>query len=49
MTGNYIKVEPVSWIPVEKQEVELVERKGIGHPDYIADSASEISSVALSK
>jgi len=49
MTSNYIKVEPVSWTPVEKQEVELVERKGIGHPDYIADSASEISSVALSR
>lgn len=28
-------------------KVELVERKGLGHPDYIADSASEEASKAL--
>ncbi len=49
MPGRNIKVESISWTPVEEQRVELVERKGIGHPDYIADAASELSSVALSK
>ncbi|GAY26699.1 hypothetical protein ATG_19030, partial [Desulfurococcaceae archaeon AG1] len=34
--------------PVEKLTVELVERKGVGHPDYIADAASEASSIAFS-
>ncbi|MEM1825474.1 MAG: methionine adenosyltransferase, partial [Desulfurococcaceae archaeon] len=29
--------------------VEIVERKGLGHPDYIADSASEAASRELSK
>ncbi len=49
MMNRNIQVEFISWTPVEKQTVELVERKGVGHPDYIADSASEVSSVALSK
>ncbi len=44
-----IQVEPIKWTPIEEQRVELVERKGLGHPDFIADSASEISSIALSK
>ncbi|PUA32832.1 MAG: S-adenosylmethionine synthetase [Zestosphaera tikiterensis] len=44
-----IEVEFINWTPVEEQKVELVERKGLGHPDYIADAASELSSVALSK
>lgn len=34
---------------VEELKVELVERKGLGHPDYIADSASEQASIMLSK
>ncbi len=49
MQGRNIRVELVSWTPIEEQMVELVERKGTGHPDYIADAASETSSVALSK
>lgn len=49
MPGRNIKVESISWTPVEEQSVELVERKGIGHPDFIADAASELSSAALSK
>lgn len=32
---------------VRNMRVELVERKGLGHPDYIADSASEVASKAL--
>ncbi len=43
-----IVVEEINHTPAEKLEVELVERKGIGHPDYIADAASEASSIALS-
>lgn len=44
-----IVVEEINVQPVEKQLIELVERKGLGHPDYIADAVSEISSIALSK
>jgi S-adenosylmethionine synthetase len=34
---------------VEEQEVEIVERKGIGHPDTICDSVMDSISVELSK
>ncbi len=42
-----ITVESLNSTPVEKQAVELVERKGIGHPDTICDSIMEATSVAL--
>ncbi len=42
-----ITVESLRSTPVEKQAVELVERKGIGHPDTICDSIMEATSVAL--
>ncbi len=48
MTRNIV-VEEVKWQPVETLTVELVERKGVGHPDYIADSVAEAASRALSK
>ncbi|MBW2981736.1 methionine adenosyltransferase [Candidatus Woesearchaeota archaeon] len=35
--------------PVEKQKIELVERKGLGHPDYICDLCCEAVSRALSQ
>jgi S-adenosylmethionine synthetase len=35
--------------PISKRPVEMVERKGRGHPDYIADGAAEAVSRALSK
>jgi S-adenosylmethionine synthetase len=35
--------------PVHKQHIELVERKGIGHPDSICDGIAEAVSVALSR
>ena len=35
--------------PVEKQEVELVESKGIGHPDSICDSVCEACGNALAQ
>lgn len=44
-----IIVESLSKSPVEEQAVELVERKGIGHPDTICDSIMEAVSVALSQ
>ncbi len=42
-----IVVEEVNWQLPQQLEVELVERKGLGHPDYIADSASEEASLKL--
>jgi len=44
-----IVVETLNSVPVEKQKVEIVERKGIGHPDSIADALAETVSRALSK
>ena len=35
--------------PIEQQKIELVERKGVGHPDYICDVCCEAVSQALSK
>ncbi len=34
---------------IERQNIEIVERKGIGHPDTLADGISEAVSEALSK
>lgn len=42
-----ITVVSLNSTPVEEQAVELVERKGIGHPDSICDSIMEATSVAL--
>jgi S-adenosylmethionine synthetase len=42
-----ITVESLHSTPVEEQAVELVERKGVGHPDTICDSIMEATSVAL--
>ncbi len=47
MTSRNILVETIRVQPVEEMIVELVERKGLGHPDYIADSAAEAASKAL--
>ncbi len=44
-----IYVEELRREPVANQHIELVERKGLGHPDYIADASAEVSSVELSK
>ena len=46
MTRN-IKVEELLQTPIEKQRIELVERKGIGHPDSISDGLAEAVSHAL--
>ena len=44
-----IIVEELKQAPVEQQRVELVERKGTGHPDSICDAIMEQVSVALSR
>ena len=41
MSERNIRVEPIDRIAVEDQEVEIVERKGIGHPDSISDGIAE--------
>lgn len=42
-----ITIEELKQTPVEQQRVELVERKGTGHPDSICDAIMEQVSVAL--
>ncbi|MEM4411762.1 MAG: methionine adenosyltransferase [Thermofilum sp.] len=42
-----INVERVGYAPPERLPVEIVERKGVGHPDYIADSVAEAASREL--
>ncbi len=42
-----IVVEEILKTPVEKTQIELVERKGIGHPDSMADGMAESVSRAL--
>jgi len=44
-----IIIESLNAVPVEEQRVELVERKGVGHPDSICDAIMEAVSVALCK
>jgi S-adenosylmethionine synthetase len=47
MTSRNIRVQPIDRRAVEDQEVEIVERKGIGHPDSICDGIAESVSRAL--
>ncbi|MHC1569718.1 MAG: methionine adenosyltransferase [Candidatus Syntropharchaeales archaeon] len=42
-----IRVEGIKQLPIERQEIELVERKGIGHPDSICDGIAEAVSRGL--
>ncbi len=44
-----IEIEKINYTQIEKQNSEFVERKGIGHPDSIADGIAEMVSRALSK
>jgi S-adenosylmethionine synthetase len=44
-----IIVDNIDATPIEQQNVELVERKGIGHPDSISDGLAESVSRALCK
>jgi S-adenosylmethionine synthetase len=42
-----IKFERLNQKPIEEQDIELIERKGIGHPDSVADGLAESISRAL--
>jgi S-adenosylmethionine synthetase len=41
MSERNIRVEEFDRTPVDRQDVEIVERKGIGHPDSICDGIAE--------
>ena len=49
MTDRNIRVEPVDGRAVEDQDVEIVERKGLGHPDSLCDGIAEHVSQALAR
>jgi len=49
MTERNIHVQPSTGDAVEDQDVEIVERKGIGHPDSICDGIAEAVSRALAQ
>jgi len=49
MSERNIRVEPVAGQAVEDQAVEIVERKGLGHPDSICDGIAEAVSRALAR
>jgi S-adenosylmethionine synthetase len=42
-------IEAITGTPVSRRRIELVERKGLGHPDTICDSVAEAASVALGR
>ena len=44
-----VLVEASTGVPVARRRMELVERKGMGHPDSICDALMESASVALSQ
>lgn len=44
-----IFIEELMHTPIERQKVELVERKGMGHPDSLADGIAEAMSRELCK
>jgi S-adenosylmethionine synthetase len=49
MTDRNIHVEPAMAQAVEDQHIEIVERKGIGHPDSICDGVAEEVARALAR
>ena len=44
-----IVITPLKGIPLEEQEIEIVERKGLGHPDTICDLIMDEVSMNLCK
>jgi S-adenosylmethionine synthetase len=44
-----LEISPLTVPPVSERPVEIVERKGLGHPDTICDAVSEAASLALSR
>ncbi|AOW79801.1 S-adenosylmethionine synthetase [Halodesulfurarchaeum formicicum] len=49
MTDRNIRIQSLDRGAVEDQEIEIVERKGIGHPDSICDGIAEAVSRALAQ
>ncbi|TAJ24601.1 MAG: S-adenosylmethionine synthetase, partial [Nitrospirae bacterium] len=46
---NDIVIQASPTVPVQEQRVEIVERKGKGHPDTICDAVAERISIELSR
>jgi S-adenosylmethionine synthetase len=44
-----IAIESLPGMPVTKRRIELVERKGLGHPDTICDSLVEVVALGLNR
>jgi S-adenosylmethionine synthetase len=44
-----IMINGLKQTPIEKQGLEIVERKGLGHPDFICDAIMDRISVKLSR
>lgn len=49
MTAKNIYINGVDEVPLPLRQIEIVERKGIGHPDSVADALAEEVSEALCK
>jgi len=49
MKKRNIVIEKAEGLPLENRKIEIVERKGVGHPDTICDFCSEFVSQSLSK
>ena len=49
MTDRNIVVDVLRQTPIEQQKLEIVERKGLGHPDCICDNIMDRISVRLSQ
>jgi len=49
MTTRNILVDVLKQTPLEQQKLEIVERKGLGHPDCICDNIMDRISVCLSQ
>jgi S-adenosylmethionine synthetase len=49
MTTRNILVDALKQTPLEQQKLEIVERKGLGHPDSICDNIMDRISVKLSQ
>ncbi len=49
LSVDSFNLELIKATPTHLKEVEIVERKGVGHPDYICDAVMETISVSLSR
>ena len=49
MSRSHIAIESLAERPVSGRRLELVERKGIGHPDTMCDALVEAVAVALNR